>query len=66
MENENVVEQTTKKGFVSSVDSFFGITKNGSSFKTEILAGIVTFLAMCYILTLNPTIILSNVPQLQK
>lgn len=66
MENENVVEQTTKKGFVSSVDNFFGITKNGSSFKTEILAGIVTFLAMCYILTLNPTIILSNVPQLQN
>ena len=39
---------------LNKVDKFFGITARGSSFKTEIIAGIVTFLAMCYILTVNP------------
>ncbi len=41
----------------SKIDKFFGVTKYGSSIKTEIIAGLVTFLSMCYILTLNPTII---------
>ena len=41
----------------SKVDKFFGVTKYGSSIKTEIIAGLVTFLSMCYILTLNPSII---------
>ena len=31
-----------------------------TSFKTEIIAGIVTFLAMAYILTVNPNQILSG------
>ena len=31
-----------------------------TTFKTEVIAGIVTFLAMAYILTLNPTLILSD------
>lgn len=63
MENENVVEQTTQ---LSAIDKFFGITKNGSSISKEIIAGIITFLAMAYILTVNPTNILyaygGNVP----
>ncbi len=42
---------------VSKFDKFFGITKSGSSIRTEIVAGIVTFLAMAYILTLNPSLI---------
>ena len=42
---------------VSKIDAFFGVTKNGSNIRTEIIAGLVTFLSMCYILTLNPTII---------
>lgn len=33
---------------------FFGIKKAGSSVKVEIFAGIATFLAMSYILTVNP------------
>ncbi len=41
----------------SKIDKFFGVTKYGSSIKTEIIAGLVTFLSMCYILTLNPSII---------
>ncbi|MBQ1268850.1 MAG: NCS2 family permease [Clostridia bacterium] len=47
MENE-------KKGFLAGVDKFFGVSARGSKIKTEIVAGIVTFLAMCYILTVNP------------
>ncbi len=50
----------------SKIDKFFGVTKYGSSVKTEIIAGLVTFLSMCYILTLNPIIIAygGGVPQL--
>ena len=40
----------------AKLDSFFGIAKAGSSFKVEIIAGIATFLAMAYILTLNPAL----------
>ncbi len=36
------------------IDSFWGIKEKGSSVKVEIIAGLVTFLAMCYILTVNP------------
>ncbi len=39
---------------LNRIDKFFGITERGSSIKAEIIAGIVTFLAMCYILTVNP------------
>ena len=41
----------------SKIDKFFGVTRYGSTVKTEIIAGLVTFLSMCYILTLNPSII---------
>ncbi len=37
---------------------FWGIKKAGSSIKVEIFAGIATFLAMAYILTVNPNQIL--------
>ena len=47
-----------KKSFKQRVDGFFGISKKGSSFKVEIIAGIATFLAMAYILTVNPNQIL--------
>ena len=36
------------------LDKFFKISERGSNVKTEIVAGIVTFLAMAYILTVNP------------
>lgn len=47
-----------KTSLKQRIDNFFGITKNGSSFKVEIIAGIATFLAMAYILTVNPNSIL--------
>ena len=55
LENEVVEQETTS---ATSKDSFwerkFELKKKGSNFKTEVVAGIVTFLAMCYILTVNP------------
>ncbi len=53
MSNLNNDSQVTNKPLVK-LDKFFGITQRGSSIKAEIIAGIVTFLAMCYILTVNP------------
>lgn len=41
-------------------DKFFGVTANGSSITTEIFAGLTTFLAMAYILTVNPDQIIGS------
>ena len=48
----------SKLSLKEKTDSFFGISKNHSSFKEEIIAGIATFLAMSYILIVNPNSIL--------
>lgn len=42
-----------KVGLGQRIDKFFGITKSGSTFKTEIIAGITTFMSMVYILMVN-------------
>ncbi len=39
---------------VAHIDSFFKITERGSNFRTEIRGGIVTFLAMAYVLVVMP------------
>jgi AGZA family xanthine/uracil permease-like MFS transporter len=39
------------------MDRFFGITAQGSSVRTEVVAGVTTFLTMAYIMFLNPTIL---------
>ena len=39
------------------LDNFFRFEENGTDFKTEIIAGITTFLAMAYILGVNPVIL---------
>ncbi len=49
-------KQTKKE--VGRFDKFFGITERKSSVRTEIVAGLTTFLAMAYILTVNPNNIL--------
>ena len=43
------------------MDKFFKLKENGTNVKTEILAGITTFLAMSYILAVNPSY-LGNIP----
>jgi AGZA family xanthine/uracil permease-like MFS transporter len=39
------------------LDRMFGLTDRGSSVRIEILSGITTFLAMAYIVAVNPTIL---------
>jgi adenine/guanine/hypoxanthine permease len=39
------------------LDGYFKITERGSSMRTEILAGLTTFLTMAYILFVNPAIL---------
>jgi AGZA family xanthine/uracil permease-like MFS transporter len=39
------------------VDKFFGMTENKTTWKREVLAGTTTFLAMAYILAVNPGIL---------
>ena len=47
--NETILNNKKRR-----IDDFFGISKNNTTIKIEIIAGIVTFLAMCYILVVNP------------
>ncbi|MVO99735.1 NCS2 family permease [Paenibacillus lutrae] len=39
------------------MDRFFKLKENGSNVRTEIMAGITTFMAMAYILVINPNIL---------
>lgn len=39
------------------LDKFFKLKENGTTVKTEVLAGITTFLTMAYILAVNPSIL---------
>lgn len=52
--NENVKEHSP---FLQSVANFFGFARKNTNFTKETIGGIVTFLAMCYILAVNPTIL---------
>lgn len=47
------MENTSNQEKTSFFDRKFGFTAKGSSLKTEIVAGITTFLAMAYILIVN-------------
>lgn len=39
------------------MEKFFHLKENGTTVKTEVLAGITTFLAMAYILAVNPNML---------
>ncbi len=54
MEEEKTSAAAEKKGLRGKIDAFFGITAAGSSFKTEIVAGLTTFMAMVYALLVVP------------
>ena len=41
----------------SGLDNYFGLTKNNTNVKTEVIAGITTFMTMAYILVVNPSIL---------
>ncbi|MCP2320804.1 putative MFS transporter, AGZA family, xanthine/uracil permease [Nocardia amikacinitolerans] len=39
------------------LDTYFGVSEHGSTMRREVMAGTVTFLAMSYILAVNPSIL---------
>ncbi|WP_040687163.1 NCS2 family permease, partial [Nocardia vinacea] len=39
------------------LDAYFGISSNGSTMKRELMAGTITFLAMSYVLAVNPSVL---------
>lgn len=47
------VAQKPYTGFAAKLDKFFGVRKAGSNFRKEIIGGLVTFMAMVYILPVN-------------
>jgi len=54
---ENAVrssKETTSEGLLERV---FHLSKNNTNIKTEILAGLTTFMTMAYILIVNPSIL---------
>ena len=52
-----------RKKFSKKLDDFFGIKKSGSEIKSEIFAGLATFLAMAYILTVIIYYLVDNLIQ---
>ncbi|WP_062303201.1 NCS2 family permease [Demequina subtropica] len=51
------VSTEERTGFAGKIDSYFEITKRGSTFGREIRGGLTTFFTMAYIVVLNPLII---------
>lgn len=47
----------SRKGELNSMENFFKLKEHNTDVKTEIVAGITTFLSMCYILAVNPSIL---------
>ena len=47
----------TAQGTSGGLDRFFKVTERGSTVRTEILAGVTTWLTMAYILFVNPSIL---------
>jgi AGZA family xanthine/uracil permease-like MFS transporter len=45
------------RGSGGALDRYFHIAERGSSVRTEVIAGLATFLTMAYILFLNPAIL---------
>ncbi len=48
---------STKNDSASALDNYFKLTENKTDAKTEIIAGITTFITMAYILFVNPNIL---------
>lgn len=48
----------TEGGKKSFLDSFFKLSENNTTVRTEILAGITTFITMAYIIFVNPSILM--------
>ncbi len=44
-------------GFEGMLDNYFGLTANRTNVRTELIAGVTTFLTMAYIIFVNPAIL---------
>jgi adenine/guanine/hypoxanthine permease len=51
------MSSTLAPGRSGGLDGYFGITQRGSTVRTEVIAGLTTFMTMAYILFLNPSIL---------
>ena len=52
-----MTETTKTQAPVSGLDRYFKITERGSNVRTEVIAGLTTFMTMAYILFVNPSIL---------
>ncbi|MFV8836082.1 NCS2 family permease [Aquisalimonas sp.] len=59
MSSPDTATQTAADGRPAQggLDAFFGLTENGTTIRTEIMAGVATFLAGMYIIVVNPAIL---------
>jgi AGZA family xanthine/uracil permease-like MFS transporter len=48
---------TENDAMIKRIENYFELEKNGTNVKTEVLAGIATFLMMAYIIVVNPGIL---------
>ncbi|MCD8293998.1 MAG: NCS2 family permease [Clostridia bacterium] len=55
-------KESPYKGFWKKMDNYFGITKSGSSYRVEVIAGLTTFMAMVYILMVNSEMFETIIP----
>src|SRR6266699_243017 len=55
--SDTIGETTAAAGHVCALDRYFGLTRNGTEPRTEIIAGVTTFLTMAYIVFVNPQIL---------
>ena len=60
--DEAVTAPSPYKGFAAKLDKFFGIRKKGSTFRAELIGGLVTFMAMVYILPVNADMLSNTGP----
>lgn len=51
------VDKVLERENVSLLDKFFKLTENGTNVRTELVAGLTTFLTMAYIIFVNPSIL---------
>lgn len=54
LEREKIVDMAAN---ISLLDKFFKLTENGTNVRTELVAGLTTFLTMAYIIFVNPSIL---------
>lgn len=60
---EAVATPKYRNKFLQKLDSFFGISKAGSTFRLEIIGGITTFMAMVYILMVNANMFANSIQE---